>query len=91
MRRTLCSAAAAQRRRPRSLARLILELGLYLDTHPYDAEAFALFQNYVELEKTARAAYVEQHGPLTMTDAAMNGSYTWGDGPWPWQYPEEEG
>ena len=75
----------------RALDFVILELGLYLDTHPYDAEAFALFQNYVELEKTARAAYVEQHGPLTMTDAALNGSYTWGDGPWPWQYPEEEG
>lgn len=75
----------------RALGFVILELGLYLDTHPYDAEAFALFQKYVEMEKTARAAYVEQHGPLVMTDAAMDGSYTWGNGPWPWQYPEEEG
>ena len=31
----------------RALDFVILELGLYLDTHPYDAEAFALFQNYV--------------------------------------------
>ena len=30
---------------------MIQELGLYLDTHPNDSEAFALFQNYVELEK----------------------------------------
>lgn len=74
----------------RALDFVILELGLYLDTHPYDSEAFALFQKYVELEKTARAAYVEQHGPLVMTDAAMDGSFSWGNGPWPWQYPEEE-
>lgn len=74
----------------RALDFVILELGLYLDTHPYDAEAFSLFQSYVELEKTARAAYVEQYGPLCQTDAAKDGAFTWGNGPWPWQYSEEE-
>lgn len=75
----------------RALDFVLLELGLYLDTHPYDAEAFSLFRQYTDLEKTARAAYVEQHGPLTALDAAQDGSFTWGNGPWPWQYPEEEG
>ena len=56
----------------------------------YASEAFALFQNYVELEKAARESYVEQHGPLTQNDAALNSTYTWGNGPWPWQYSEEE-
>ena len=74
----------------RALDFVILELGLYLDTHPYDAEAFSLYQNYVEMEKAARAAYVEQHGPLVQTDAAMDGAFTWYKGPWPWQYSEEE-
>lgn len=74
----------------RALDFVILELGLYLDTHPYDAEAFALFQEYVNMERSARAAYVEQHGPLVQSDAAMDGSFTWGNGPWPWQYSEEE-
>ena len=69
---------------------MIQELSLYLDTHPNDSEAFALFQNYVELEKTAREKYVEQHGPLTQNDAALSSTYTWVNGPWPWQYPEEE-
>ena len=73
-----------------ALAFIIQELGLYLDTHPNDSEAFALFQNYVELEKTAREKYVEQHGPLTQNDAALSSTYTWVNGPWPWQYPEEE-
>ena len=74
----------------RALDFVIQELSLYLDTHPNDSEAFALFQNYVELEKTAREKYVEQHGPLTQNDAALSSTYTWVNGPWPWQYPEEE-
>ena len=74
----------------RALDFVIQELSLYLDTHPNDSEAFALVQNYVELEKTAREKYVEQHGPLTQNDAALSSTYTWVNGPWPWQYPEEE-
>lgn len=74
----------------RALDFVIQELALYLDTHPYDSEAVALFQNYVELEKTARESYVEQHGPLTQNDAALSGTYSWVKGPWPWQYSEEE-
>lgn len=74
----------------RALDFVIHELGLYLDTHPNDSEAFALFQNYVALEKDARERYVAQYGPLTQNDAALDSSYTWGNGPWPWQYREEE-
>lgn len=74
----------------RALEFVVLEMGLYLDTHPYDAETFALFQRYVELEQAARDAYVADHGPLTLTDTARDGTFTWGDGPWPWQYTEEE-
>ena len=33
---------------------------------------------------------MEKVGPLTMTDSARASHYTWGDGPWPWQYREEE-
>ena len=74
----------------RALDFVLHELGLYLDTHPHDSEAFALFHNYVELEKAARESYVEQSGPLTQSDAALDSSYTWTNGPWPWQYREEE-
>lgn len=66
------------------------ELGLYLDTHPYDKEALAMFQNVQEHLKTLRAEYVAEHGPLTMADAMEKGNYTWWKGPWPWQYPGEE-
>ena len=73
----------------RALAFVIQELGLYLDTHPDDSEAFALFQSYVALEQRARETFLEKVGPLTMTDSARASRYTWSDGPWPWQYREE--
>ena len=74
----------------RALEFVQLELGLYLDTHPNDQEAFALFQKYTRLAQTARADYVKSHGPMTQTDAAQDSTYTWGNGPWPWNYEEEE-
>lgn len=64
----------------------IEELGLYLDTHGDDQEAFALFQSYVKLRKEGAAAYEKQFGPLTMTAAAENGTYDWTRDPWPWEY-----
>ena len=39
------------------------ELGLYLDTHQDDKEAFTLYQQYAALEKQARAAYEAANGP----------------------------
>ena len=36
---------------------VVLELGIYLDTHPQDTEALALFRQYTAMEKAARAAY----------------------------------
>ena len=67
---------------------VITELGLYLDTHQNDAEAFSLFQEYVALEKKAKEAYVAMYGPLFQTDAAQDKNYTWLKNPWPWNYME---
>ena len=69
---------------------VILELGTYLDTHPDDAEAFALFKQYVEMDKSARAAYEKANGPLTRKAAAENDSFTWLQDPWPWTYQGKE-
>jgi len=68
---------------------VLLELGLYLDTHQGDSEAFALFQQYAALEKAGREKYESMFGPLTMS--AVAGAKNWGcwiHDPWPWDYPE---
>lgn len=67
---------------------VILELGLYLDTHQNDAEAFALFREYVELEHKAKEAYEANYGPLMLGSAARDSKFTWLRDPWPWNIQE---
>jgi spore coat protein JB len=64
---------------------VIEELGLYLDTHCDDSEAFALFQEYVALERDGRKRYEALFGPVTQAAAADSNCYTWLNDPWPWE------
>lgn len=68
-----------------ALCFVIAELGLYLDTHCDDAEAFALFQEYVALERDGRKRYEALFGPITQAAAADSSCYTWLNDPWPWE------
>lgn len=68
---------------------VLLELGLYLDTHQSDAEAFALFQQYAALEKAGREKYESLYGPLFQSSAAGQKSFScWIKNPWPWDLQE---
>ena len=62
----------------------ISELGLYLDTHKDDQEAFAMFQKYVALFQKGREQYEKLYGPLQQSAAAAGDSYRWLENPWPW-------
>lgn len=68
---------------------VITELGLYLDTHKDDAEAFQLFQQYSQLTQECQRRYQAMHGPLTQMGAAQESTYTWLDDPWPWDFRKE--
>lgn len=71
---------------------VLVELGLYLDTHQGDAEAFALYQQYSALEKAAREKYESMHGPVTQPATAMCKDFSgWIADPWPWNYAEGGG
>lgn len=66
---------------------VLAELGLYLDTHQNDEEAFALFRQYAALEKEGREKYESMYGPLTLSGAAAHDTFAgWLQGPWPWEY-----
>lgn len=69
---------------------VVLELGMYLDTHPDDTEAFALFKQYAAMERSAKASYEERFGPITKAAAATGDSYQWLKSPWPWNYQQNE-
>ena len=69
---------------------VILELGIYLDTHKDDAEAFAMFKQFSAMEKAAKAAYESKYGPITKETAAAGDSYQWLSDPWPWNFAQNE-
>ena len=68
----------------------IVELGEYLDTHPDDADAFALFQSYAKLYAQGKETYEQQFGSLTQRGAAAGDCYCWLKGPWPWELAANE-
>lgn len=73
-----------------ALCFVVAELGLYLDTHPDDAEAFALFKQFSKMAKDAKADVEKANGPLTQKNTADFDKYCWLKDPWPWNYDENE-
>ena len=72
-----------------ALSFVLTELGLYLDTHQGDAEAFALYHQYAAMEKEAREKYEAANGPVTQMSAADAKSWAaWLCDPWPWNFQE---
>ena len=63
----------------------IAELGLYLDTHPEDKEAYAMYEGYVRLYQEGKKRYEEQYGPLQQMNTVQFGQYRWLENPWPWE------
>ena len=73
-----------------ALCFVVEELGLYLDTHPEDTEAFALFKQFAQMAKEAKMAVEKANGPLTQMNTADFDKYCWLKEPWPWNYEENE-
>ena len=68
---------------------VLVELGLYLDTHQGDAEAFELYKQYAAMEKEAREKYEAMNGPVTQRATANAKTWAgWLSEPWPWNYQE---
>lgn len=74
-----------------ALCFVVNELGLYLDTHKDDHEAFRLFVQYSRLEEEAKRRYEAEYGPLTQRATGKDERFTWLDSPWPWEYCQEGG
>ena len=69
-----------------TLAFVIQELALYLDTHRDDREAFELYRNYQKMYEHCLMEYKKSHGPMNHTRAADGPCYEWLDDTWPWEY-----
>ncbi len=63
----------------------LYDLQLYLNTHPFDREALALYQDVADEAETARIEYEELYGPLKAVNAATDCEWLWIKNPWPWE------
>jgi spore coat protein JB len=65
---------------------VLVELTLYLDTHPDDLEAINQFNHYVKERKRIKKMFERQFGPLQQYGNSYSGyPWNWKDTPWPWQ------
>jgi len=65
----------------------IVELNLYLDTHPYDDEINEKLNTYREKSTQLRKEYEMLYGPLTPNNNEKN-QWGWISDPWPWNIYE---
>lgn len=65
---------------------VLVELTLYLDTHPQDQSAVQQFNQFAKQRKQIKRAIESKYGPLQQYGNSYSGMpWNWSDGPWPWQ------
>ena len=64
----------------------LIELNLYLDTHPNDRKAIELYNKYSKIAKEMSQKYESMYGPLTLGGSDLNENrWEWINSPWPWE------
>ena len=76
-------------RRLSSIHFALVELNLFLDTHPKNTEALKAFANYEEKFKALLKDYQARFGPIVARDGCDNTEWDWIKGPWPWENNKE--
>lgn len=68
----------------------LVEVGLFLNTHPDDQTALAYFRQYRDMKHKAESEYTRMYGPIVMDhpDADLS-TWKWIDNPWPWEIGSE--
>ena len=66
---------------------VVVELSLYLDTHPTDRNAMEYFNHYNRMNNQAKKEYSRKFGPLTiaLADTSDCGEWNWATLPMPWE------
>lgn len=64
----------------------MIDLALFLNTHPCDEEALALYDRLQIMHACAKSKYEECYGPLNYEGVIPEkDGWSWIDGPWPWE------
>lgn len=68
----------------------IVEVGLFLDTHPNDQTALSYFKQYRDMKHKAVSDFTKKFGPITMDHMDNDlSSWKWIQNPWPWEIGSE--
>lgn len=62
----------------------VVEMTLYLDTHPYETEAIRYFNHYNKLKNKLEKEYSQNYGPLTIANVDGDND----DRKWKWALEE---
>ena len=65
---------------------VLVELTLYLDTHPLDTQALIQFNQFAQQRQIVASAYEREYGPLLQFGHSFSRQpWDWSQSPWPWQ------
>lgn len=64
---------------------VMVELLLYLDTHPNDRDAMEYFNHYTRIKNQMTRDFSQKYFPLTKEYAESNNEWRWGAAPLPWE------
>lgn len=64
---------------------VLVDLSLYLDTHPFDKEAMEYFNHYARIKNKMTRDFSMRYFPLTTDLAESNKEWRWGTAPLPWE------
>ncbi len=84
---TAAMTSCGLRRRIAAYDFALVEMNLYLDTHPADCEALELMYAYRRKRDELVAAYEQQFGAyeIMARDVENRERWSWIDTPWPWE------
>ncbi|MFD2673238.1 spore coat protein CotJB [Marinicrinis sediminis] len=65
---------------------VLVDLNLYLDTHPDDRDAIAQYNQFVQQSMNLKAQFQQTFGPLYHFGCSYSPyPWVWKEAPWPWQ------
>ncbi|MDR6224865.1 spore coat protein CotJB [Desmospora profundinema] len=65
---------------------VLVELNLYLDTHPQDRQAIEQYNQYTQKSQILKHRFECAFGPLThFGGSPSTDPWSWHQPPWPWQ------
>lgn len=63
----------------------VVELALFLDTHPKDRKALEYYNHYVQIKRQLCREFSQHYYPLTLAETECDRSWAWGEAPLPWE------